>query len=46
MKEVMTEKNKSLSKHKSLSLNISVLYKTATAEIRRKDRLIAELQKE
>jgi hypothetical protein len=46
LKEVTTEKNELDSKFKSLSLNISVLYKTASAEIERKDRLIAELRKE
>jgi hypothetical protein len=46
LKEVTTEKNKLDSKNRSLCLNISVLYKTATAEIGRKDRLIAELRKQ
>jgi post-segregation antitoxin (ccd killing protein) len=46
LKDVTTEKNELDSKNKSLGLNISSLYKTASAEIERKDRLIAELRKE
>jgi post-segregation antitoxin (ccd killing protein) len=46
LKAVTTEKNELDSKNKFLGLNISSLYKTATAEIQRKDRLIAELREE
>jgi hypothetical protein len=46
LKEVTAEKNELDSKNRNLGLNISCLYKTATAEIERKDRLIAELRRE
>ncbi|PNF30958.1 hypothetical protein B7P43_G02055, partial [Cryptotermes secundus] len=46
LKGVTAEKNELDSKNRSLGLNISCLYKTATAEIGRKDRLIAELRRE
>jgi post-segregation antitoxin (ccd killing protein) len=46
LKEVTTKKNELDSKNRSLGLNISCLYKTATAEIERKDKLIADLRRE
>lgn len=46
LEEVTTERNELESKIKCLGLNISTLYKTATAEIERKDKLIAELRRE
>jgi hypothetical protein len=46
LKEVTTKKNELDSKNRSLSLNITCLYKTAAAEIDRKDKLIAELRRE
>jgi post-segregation antitoxin (ccd killing protein) len=46
LKAVTTEKNELDYKNKSLGLNISLLYKTAIAEIQRKDTMIAELREE
>jgi len=46
LEEVTIERNELKFKNKNLGLNISTLYKTATAEIERKDKLIAQLRRE
>jgi post-segregation antitoxin (ccd killing protein) len=46
LEKVTSERNELESKNKHLGLNISTLYKTASAEIERKDKLIAELRRE
>lgn len=46
LEEVTIERNELEFKNKNLGLNISTLYKTATAEIERKDKLIAQLRRE
>ncbi|KAJ4436787.1 hypothetical protein ANN_16919 [Periplaneta americana] len=46
LQEVTNEKIQLDSQNKILGSNISSLYKTATAEIERKDRMIADLRKE
>ena len=46
LEEVTIERNELKFKNKYLGLNISTLYKTASAEIERKDKLIAQLRRE
>jgi len=46
LEEVTIERNELKFKNKTLGLNISTLYKTAVAEIERKDKLIAQLRRE
>ena len=46
LEEVTIERNELKFKNKNLSLNISTLYKTAAAEIERKDKLIVQLRRE
>jgi len=46
LEELTIERNELKYKNKNLCLNISSLYKTASAEIERKDKLIAQLRRE
>jgi regulator of replication initiation timing len=46
LEKVTTERNELKIENKNLGFNISTLYKTAIAEIERKDKLIAQLRRE